>query len=76
MSLTLPRPRDRMWTAASTWKGFGEHGQGEEEEGIDDDCLDAFDDSIDRLHDSVDDEVVDQGVEEKQLEGLHRRRRR
>ena len=65
------RPRDRTWTAALTCKGFGVNGKGKEEEGIDDDCLDASDDPIDRLDDSLGDEEVDQGVEVKQLEDLY-----
>ena len=68
MLSTWPRPRDRMWTAASTCKGCGEHGWGIEEEGIVDDDLDEFDDRIGSSVEAVGDEAVDQGVEEKQRE--------
>ena len=77
MLSTLPRPRGRMWTAASTWKGFGEHGKGKWEEGIEivDGVVDEIDESADRPADALGVEEVDQGVE-KLLGDLHPRRRR
>ena len=78
MLSTLPRPRGRMWTAASTWKGFGEHGKGKWEEGIEivDGVVDEIDEAADRSADALGVEEVDQGVEEKLLGDLHPRRRR
>ena len=66
-----------MWTAASTWKGFGKHGKGDWEKGIEifDDVVDGSDDSAALAADAVDDEVVDQDVEEWLLEDLPPRRR-
>ena len=66
--LKHPRPRDQTSTAAATWEGVGRHGEGVEEEGIDVDCSDASDDPTGPCVEAVDDEAVDQGVEEKQLE--------
>ena len=74
---TLPRPRDRMWKAASTCKGVGENGKGKEEEGIEivDGVVDVFDGSAARLADALGDEVVDRGVEGmQQADPLQRRR--
>ena len=66
-----------MWTAASTWKGFGINGKGNWEEGIEilDDVVDELDDSAAAAADAVDDEAVDRDVEELLLEDLPPRRR-
>ena len=74
---TWPRPRDRMWTAASTCKGCGEHGWGIEEEGIEilDGVVDVLDDSAVLAADALDDEAVDRDVEEWLQEDPPPRRR-
>ena len=73
---TWPHPRDRMWTAASTCKGCGEHGWGIEEEGIEiDDVVGVLDDSAVLAADALDDEAVDRDVEASLQEDLPPRRR-
>ena len=79
-SLRKRRPRDLTWTAGKTWRGFGEHGEGKEEEEDADPRLEIVDESFDGVDGSDEsDEALDQldeaveGVEvDQELEDLER----
>ena len=79
-SLRKRRPRDLTWTAGKTWRGFGEHGEGKEEEELEavadprpqaaDESFDGVDGSdesgeaLDQLDELVEGVEVDQGLED------------
>ena len=83
-SLMKRRPRDWTSSAGKTWRGFGGHGEGKEEEedleGVDDPRLETADESFDGVDGSDEsDEALDrldeavEGVEvDQELEDLER----